>query len=75
MYMASELDAGDIIKVEKTKIGADETAGELTERLSHLGARALHEAVEEIAAGTAARCSGASRCQEGCRGEYTSPGN
>ena len=55
MYMASELDAGDIIKVEKTKIGADETAGELTERLSHLGARALHEAVEEIAAGTAAR--------------------
>lgn len=55
MYMASELDAGDIITVAKTEIGEDENAGELTARLAQLGAGALHEAVEAIAAGTAMR--------------------
>lgn len=55
MYMASALDAGDIIAVAKTEIGADENAGELTARLAQLGAQALHQAVVDIAAGTATR--------------------
>ena len=55
MYMAKELDAGDVILQLETPIGAEETAQELTERLADLGAQALSQAVEAIAAGTASR--------------------
>lgn len=55
MHMAAALDAGDIIAVAKTAIGADEDAGGLTMRLAELGAEALSETVQAIAAGTAAR--------------------
>lgn len=55
MHMAAALDAGDIITVAKTAIGADEDAGALTLRLAELGADALIEAVRAIEAGTAAR--------------------
>ena len=55
MYMAKELDAGDVILQLETPIGAEETAQELTERLAELGAQALSQAVEAIAAGTASR--------------------
>lgn len=55
MYMAKELDAGDVILQMETPIGAEETAQELTERLAELGAQALSQAVESIAAGTASR--------------------
>ncbi len=55
MYMAKELDAGDILRVVKTKIDPDETALELTERLAALGAQALSETVEALKNGTAAR--------------------
>ncbi len=55
MYMAKELDAGDIIHTAKTAIGIDETAQELTARLAELGAQALAETVEMLAAGTAVR--------------------
>ena len=47
------LDCGDIILQKRTAIGADETAGELFERLSHLGADAVIEALRLIAAGEA----------------------
>lgn len=55
MYMAKELDAGDVICVKKTEILPDENAQELTSRLALLGADALEEAVKQIAAGTAQR--------------------
>ena len=55
MYMAKELDAGDIIHTVKTAIDIDETAQELTLRLADLGAQALAETVEMLDAGTAVR--------------------
>ena len=55
MYMAKELDAGDIIHTAKTAIAIDETAQELTLRLAELGAQALAETVEMLANGTAVR--------------------
>ena len=55
MYMAKELDAGDIIHTVTTAIDIDETAQELTLRLADLGAQALSETVEKLADGTAVR--------------------
>lgn len=55
MYMAKELDAGDVILQKKTEIGEDEDAAALTERLAILGGEALLEAVDAIAGGTASR--------------------
>ena len=40
-HMVLKMDAGDVIDVEKTPIGPDETAGELLDRLAVLGARLL----------------------------------
>ena len=55
MYMAKELDAGDVILQKETPIGPDEDAQALTARLADLGAEALSEAVAAIGNGTAAR--------------------
>ena len=55
MYMAPQLDAGDIIGVKRTLIGDDETAGELLMRLGVLGAGLLSETVEAVSDGTAVR--------------------
>ncbi|MCI8398791.1 MAG: methionyl-tRNA formyltransferase [Oscillibacter sp.] len=55
MYMAKELDAGDVILQKSTPIGPDEDAQALTARLAALGAEALSEAVASLAAGTASR--------------------
>ncbi|MDO4314874.1 MAG: methionyl-tRNA formyltransferase [Oscillospiraceae bacterium] len=55
MYMAKELDAGDVILQKRTPIGAEENAQELTARLAELGAEALSETVAALAGGTAAR--------------------
>ena len=55
MYMAKELDAGDIILQKETPIGPDEDAQALTGRLADLGAEALGEAVTAIGAGTSTR--------------------
>ena len=55
MYMAEELDAGDMIAVKKTPIGPLETAGQLTGRLTGLAAELLVEKVRSIEAGKAAR--------------------
>lgn len=55
MYMAKELDAGDIIRCAKTEIDPDEDALTLTNRLAELGATALLQVVEDLHAGTAVR--------------------
>lgn len=55
MFMASELDAGDMIAVKRTEILDGETAGELFERLAPMGAELLCETVKALKAGTAVR--------------------
>ena len=48
MQMAEGLDTGDMLLVSETEIGADETAGELFDRIALLGADALSEALKKI---------------------------
>ena len=67
MYMAKELDAGDVILQKTTAIGEDEDALALTTRLAELGAEALSEAVEALKNGTAGRTP-----QDGSRQTYAS---
>ena len=55
MYMAKELDAGDVILQKATAIGETEDAQALTARLAELGAEALSETVRALADGTASR--------------------
>lgn len=55
MYMAEGLDTGDMLLKAETKIGPDETSGELYERLSHMGAALLVETVAGLAKGTLQR--------------------
>lgn len=55
MYMAKELDAGDIIHCLETDIDFHEDAQALTARLAELGAQALAEALEMLKNGTAVR--------------------
>lgn len=55
MYMATEMDAGDIIMTKETEIGEFETAGELFDRLAPMGAELLVETIEAIRAGTVSR--------------------
>ena len=51
--MVPEMDAGNIILQEAVPVHADETAGELHDRLAEKGAALLAQAVEALAAGTA----------------------
>ena len=53
MYLCREMDAGDVIACEKTPIGPDETAGELLDRLSVLGADLLSKTLCCVEKGTA----------------------
>ena len=53
MYMAKELDAGDVILQKTTPISDEEDAQMLTARLADLGAEALSEAVVALSNGTA----------------------
>ncbi len=55
MYMAKECDAGDIISLYPTFIGAQEDAAALMDRLSLLGAQALRETLAAIENGTVKR--------------------
>lgn len=55
MYMAKELDAGDVILQKTTPISDEEDALQLTIRLAELGAEALSEAVVALGNGTATR--------------------
>lgn len=55
MYLASEMDTGDVIYTAETAIGEFETSGELFDRLMVMGAELLHKTLTDIEAGTAPR--------------------
>ena len=48
MYLAHELDSGDVIYTEETEIGEKETSGELFERLKDMGAALLVRTLRDI---------------------------
>lgn len=52
MYMVEAMDAGDILRQERTPIGAAETAAHLHDRLALLGADLLVQTVHNLDAGT-----------------------
>ncbi len=52
MAMAEEMDAGDVLLVRTTPIAADDTGGTLGDRLAHLGADALLDAIAGLKDGT-----------------------
>ena len=54
-YMASELDAGDILLAKKTAIDPQEDAGQLYDRLAELGGEAASEALALLERGAAPR--------------------
>lgn len=55
MYLAHDMDTGDVIYTEKTEIGEFETSGELFDRLMVMGADLLLKTLRDIEAGTAPR--------------------
>lgn len=55
MYLAPEMDTGDVIFTERTEIGEFETSGELFDRLMVMGAELLHKTLRAIENGTAPR--------------------
>ena len=55
MHLAHDMDAGDVIYVEKTQIGEYETSGELFDRLMVMGAELLSKTLTDIENGTAPR--------------------
>ena len=55
MYLASEMDTGDVIYTAETEIGEFETSGELFDRLMVMGAELLHKTLQDIEAGCAPR--------------------
>lgn len=55
MYLASEMDTGDIIYTSETEIGEYETSGELFDRLMDMGAELLVKTLRAIENGTAPR--------------------
>ena len=52
-HMVREMDAGDVIDVEKTEIGENETAGELLDRLAGLAAKLLSRVLARVKSGDA----------------------
>lgn len=55
MYLAHDMDTGDIIYTAETPIGEFETSGELFDRLMVMGAELLDKTLKDIEAGTAPR--------------------
>lgn len=55
MYLASEMDTGDVIYTDSTEIGEYETSGELFDRLMKMGAELLAKTLIDIENGTAPR--------------------
>lgn len=55
MYLAHDMDAGDIIYTAETEIGEFETSGELFDRLMLMGAELLVKTLRDIEAGSAPR--------------------
>lgn len=52
-FLREKVDTGSIILQKRMPIGPDETAGEVHDRMMHLGAEAVLETVRKIEAGTA----------------------
>lgn len=65
MYLANEMDTGDIIYAEETPIGEFETSGELYDRLKVMGARLLSRTLRDIDNGVAPR-----RAQDHAQASY-----
>ena len=61
-HMVWEMDAGDVIDVEKTPIGENETAGEVLDRLAVLGAQLLSRVLSRAKCGD--KCCGQPQCAE-----------
>jgi len=61
-HMVLEMDAGDIIDVEKTTIGENDTAGEVLDRLAILGADLLSRVLTRAQNGD--QCCGMPQCCE-----------
>ena len=61
-HMVLEMDAGDVIDVEKTPIGENETAGEVLEKLTALGAQLLSRVLSRAKCGE--KCCGMPQCCE-----------
>lgn len=55
MYLANEMDTGDMIYSEETPIGEFETSGELYDRLKEIGAALLSRTLRDIEYGRAPR--------------------
>ena len=55
MMMDEGIDTGDMLMAESTEIGPQETCGELTERLSRIGASLLMQTLDALEAGTLRR--------------------
>lgn len=55
MMMNEGIDTGDILDVETTEVGENETSGELFDRLMVMGAELLPKTLEKLANGTATR--------------------
>jgi len=55
MYLASEMDSGDVIYSDETEIGEYETSGQLFDRLRDMGAKLLCKTVRDIDLGIAPR--------------------
>lgn len=55
MYLAHDMDAGDLIFAEETPIGEFETSGELFDRLKEMGAELLVKTLRAIEDGSAPR--------------------
>ena len=55
MFMDAGIDTGDMLLQENTEIGESETCGELTERLSRIGADLLIRTVRQLETGTLVR--------------------
>lgn len=67
MYLASEMDTGDIIYTEQTEIGEFETSGQLFDRLMAMGAELLVRTLRAIEDGSAPRTP-----QDNSRASYVS---
>ena len=55
MYLAEEMDAGDVIYTAETEIGEFETSAQLFDRLADMGAELLVRTLKDIESGTAPR--------------------
>ncbi|MFB0920714.1 MAG: methionyl-tRNA formyltransferase, partial [Oscillospiraceae bacterium] len=68
MYLAHELDSGDVIYTSETEIGEFENSGALFERLKELGAELLIKTVRDIELGCAPRAP-----QDASRASFAPP--